>query len=61
MNTLRKIILAIVGIIFAVYSTNAIMDFLAVPLSSYGSYLAWFVALILFYAILPSRVGTLFD
>ena len=61
MNTLRKIIFGIIGIIIGFYSITSIMDFLDVPLSSYGSYLAWFIALIIFYALLPSRVGTLFD
>ena len=37
------------------------MDLFSVPMSGYGSYLGWGVALILFFAVLPSRVGSIFD
>ena len=39
----------------------AIFTFLSVPTSSYLPWILWFNALILFYSVLPERVGTAFD
>mgnify|MGYP001346374931 CR=1 FL=1 len=39
----------------------AIFTFLSVPTSQYLPGLLWFNALILFYAVLPERVGTAFE
>ena len=61
MNTLSKIIYASIAIIIGVYITTMIMGFLGVEVGTYGNYLAWLVAIALFYAILPARVGEAFQ
>ena len=61
MNQLGKIILSTFSIILIVYLTTLLMGLFNVPMSGYGSYLGWGIALILFFAVLPSRVGSIFD
>lgn len=61
MSTLSKIIYGAIAIIIGVYVTTMIMGFLGVEVGTYGNYLAWLVALVLFYAILPARVGDVFQ
>ena len=36
-------------------------SFLGIGFEVYGNYLLWFIALALFFAILPSKGGTLFN
>jgi hypothetical protein len=48
---------SIFGILIAIVLVNkvvlTVMDFLGVPLDIYNGYLLWFIALILFYGLLP--------
>ena len=55
-----KILIALVGIAVATYISTVLFGFLGVGFSTYGSYLAWVVALTVFYAVLPARVGSVF-
>ena len=61
MSLLSKIIYSVIGIIIGVYISTMILGFLGVEVGTYGNYLAWIVALAIFYAILPERVGTMFS
>ena len=60
MSLLGRIIYSVIGIIIGVYISTMILGFLGVEVGTYGNYLAWIVALAIFYAILPERVGTMF-
>ena len=45
----------IIAIIAIVNITSLVMTFLGVGIESYGSYLIWIVAILLFFAILPGE------
>ena len=47
--------LILLSIIIINYIVTAIMNFLGVSIVSYMGYLIWFLALILFWAILPKQ------
>ncbi len=51
----------IVMILFLIYVVTSGFNFLGIDFSSYGNYLLWFVCLILFYFMLPTKVGTFFS
>jgi len=52
MMNIALILLAIIGINFIV---SAVMNFLGVGIQTYGSYLFWLIAVILFWGILPAQ------
>ena len=55
MSELTKILYTVGGVILGLYTALMILGFLDISVSSYGSYLAWFVAVGLFYALLPAK------
>lgn len=48
-------------IIFIIYVVTSGFNFVGLDFSSYGNYLLWFVCLIIFYFMLPTKVGTFFS
>ena len=60
MNKGVNIIIAIFSVIFFIYMVNNIFKFLDISYASYSNYLFWMIALILFYFILPKKVGKMF-
>ena len=60
-TALSRLLWAIVIIIFVWPLTQKIFDFFDIGIELYGSYLIWFIALIIFWAILPHTVGKIFD
>lgn len=61
MVNLKLLIIGIVGV-FLLYSIiTKIMTFLGVSPTVYVGYMYWFMALILFFIILPKKSGTLFE
>jgi len=45
----------LIAIIAIVNITSMVMTFLGVGIESYASYLIWIIAILLFFAILPSK------
>ena len=61
MASLKTFLYSVVMIIFLIYVVTSGFNFLGIEFSSYGNYLLWFVCLILFYFILPTKAGTFFS
>lgn len=60
MDRLSRIGYVLLALMFIVPVFRAIFDFFGVSTSVYLPYLFWIVALFLFYAFLPGRVGEMF-
>ena len=60
MNNFIKIILYILGILFFMYATTAIMGFFSVGFSTYATYMFWVVALMIFFIVLPGKTSPIF-
>jgi hypothetical protein len=61
MMSLKTMIYTIIFIFFFIYLTTSLFNFVGIEFASYGNYLLWFICLILFYLILPSKVGNFFS
>jgi hypothetical protein len=61
MASLKTFLYSVIMIIFLIYVVTSGFNFLGIEFSSYGNYLLWFVCLILFYFILPTKAGTFFS
>lgn len=57
---LPKIVYAIIAISLIATVGSAISRFLDIDFSSYGPYVLWFIALAIFFVILPSDRGSIF-
>ena len=55
-----KILLILLGIILMTSVIGILFNFFGVEFSSYGNYLLWFIALALFYMVLPSGETNIF-
>lgn len=53
MNFIVNFFTKIIGIIFIFIIINKILQFFGIELSSYLVYMFWFIAIVLFYFILP--------
>jgi hypothetical protein len=51
----------IVSAIALTFILTTAFSFLGIGFEVYGNYLLWFIALALFFAILPAKGGTLFN
>ena len=56
-----KMISSIVIILVVLLAGSAIANFFDISFAAYGPYLVWFVALAIFFVILPDEVGQMFD
>jgi hypothetical protein len=61
MGSLKNFIYTIILIIFLIYIVTSGFNFIGIEFGSYANYLMWIICLILFYFILPSKVGTFFS
>ena len=61
MVSLKTTLSMLVMIIFLIYVVTSGFNFVGIEFSSYGNYLLWFVCLIIFYFMLPTKVGTFFS
>jgi len=61
MDTLSRIGYVLLSILILIPMMTAIFNFFDVTPAVYLPYLGWGVALALFYAFLPKRVGSMFD
>ena len=59
MALIFKIILAILGIWFFIFTFTSLANFFNVPVEQYGNYLFFIVVLMILYFILPSK-GSIF-
>jgi hypothetical protein len=58
---LATIAYTIVSAVALTFILTTAFSFLGIGFEVYGNYLLWFIALALFFAVLPSRGGTLFN
>jgi hypothetical protein len=56
-----RIVYVIISIILMVTVGQAISTFFGIEFNTYGPYLLWFVAVALFYGILPAQRGSIFS
>jgi hypothetical protein len=61
MASFKTFLYTVVIIFFLIYAVTSGFNFVGIDFSSYGNYLLWFVCLILFYFMLPTKVGTFFS
>lgn len=61
MDTLSRIGYVLVSLLILIPMMTAIFNFFGMTPAVYLPYLGWGVALAVFYAILPVRVGSMFD
>ena len=52
-SVILNILYSIIGVLALYYIITTIMDFLGVPIVFYSSYLMWFIALIIFWGVIP--------
>jgi hypothetical protein len=60
MLSLNKLLYIIFGIIITVTVFSVVLNFLGVDFATYGNYLLWFIALGIFYLVLPSNDDNIF-
>jgi hypothetical protein len=61
MNTALKLLLGIICLWIFSFMSNAIFNFLNIKNSSYQMYIYWISALIIFWMVLPNKVGKMFS
>jgi len=61
MVSLKTMLYTVVMIMFLIYVVTSGFNFVGIEFASYGNYLLWFVCLIIFYFMLPTKVGTFFS
>lgn len=61
MDRLSRIGYVLLGILILIPMLTAVFNFFSVSPATYLPYVGWAVALGLFYAFLPGRVGTMFE
>ena len=55
MNYFIRLIIALIVVSILVTTINSVFIFFSIPISVYGLYLIWFVALVLIGILIPSR------
>jgi len=58
--TPTKLLFTIIGIILFINIVTLFFNFFGIQISSYINYLMWFLALVLFYFILPKQKENIF-
>jgi len=61
MNTALKILFGIIGLSLFLYLSSTIISFLGIENTAYTMYIYWLAVLIIFWMILPSKVGNMFS
>ena len=56
-----RLLFGVIGIAVMTYVMTVLLNFLGIGVQTYGSYLAWAVALGIFYIVLPKRGGHAFN
>lgn len=60
MSGITKIIYTLVTLLLLSIIITTMFSFFGIGFDVYGNYLLWFIALGVFYSILPSETGTVF-
>jgi len=60
MLSFTKILYILVGIIILTMLLSLVFNFLGIEFASYGNYLLWLIALVIFYIVLPSNESSIF-
>lgn len=60
MMSFKKNMYMIISIIILINIITTIFNFIGIDFSSYGNYLTWIIALIVFFFILPKKKGLFF-
>ena len=60
MPSSMNILYILFGIILMLFTISIFFKFYGVEFESYGNYLLWFIALALFYVVLPSGESNIF-
>ena len=60
MKSFKTMLYTAILLIFLIYVISSGFNFVGIQLASYGNYLLWFICLIIFYYVLPTKVGTFF-
>lgn len=58
---LTNLVFAIITLATCLSAAMAIANFFDLNISVFGPYLAWMIAIFVFVAVLPERVGTMFN
>lgn len=56
-----RILITILANFFIIYLITFAFDYLNIDFEVYGSYLMWFISLMIFWALLPEEVGEVFN
>lgn len=60
MSGITKIIYTLVTVLLLSFIITSMFSFFGIGFDIYGNYLLWFIALAVFYSILPTETGTIF-
>ncbi len=60
MTNFTKIIATLLSTAALVFVLTTAFSFFGIGFETYGNYLLWFVALAIFYSVLPTETGTAF-
>lgn len=61
MNNFEKFLLVVFILIIGIPIGQAIMNFFEISPALYMPYMAWLILILIFFAILPPKVGTMFQ
>lgn len=61
MDTLSRIGYILLGLLILIPMMTSVFNFFSISPAIYLPYLGWSIALALFYALLPQKVGTMFE
>jgi len=56
--SLLTLLYTLIGIIVLTYVLSVLFNFLGIAFSTYGNYLLWLIALIIFFMVLPTSKGS---
>jgi hypothetical protein len=56
--SLLTILYTLIGIIVLTYVLSVLFNFLGIDFATYGNYLLWLIALIIFFMVLPRSKGS---
>jgi hypothetical protein len=56
--SLLSILYTLIGIIVLTYILSVLFNFLGIDFATYGNYLLWLIALIIFFVVLPRNKGS---
>ena len=58
---LKKLVYTIIATILLTFVMTTAFSFFGIEFETYGNYLLWFIALAVFFSILPQKVNSVFN